>query len=190
MSRVANSNVTDENTNKMIGNNYSEDEWEEIDWMMLRATFKEGLRTKDDKDRKMLMKAIMGIRSGYDADEDVAQFLEDIDSTLVYHRDPRKWTKREIVCAYMNTICVWSDILRNDSNTYDDGVIRRLNDVYAGLKDFVINDLGRSMRKVMDYKSFKAFISKHALVRPYNSMFETTRLTSDSICGLRQYKKY
>ena len=188
MSRVTNSNISDETMQKMVGNNYSDDEWEEIDWMMMRALIQRDMDKNEDA--KHLMRAIMSIRTNYDKDEDTSDFLDEIDSTLIYHRDPKKWTKREIVCAYMNTICVWSDLLRNDSNTYDDGIVRSTTDVYAGLKDFVTNTLGRSRRKVMDYTDFKKFLSKHCLVKKSGSMFETQKLMSDSVCGLRQYKKY
>lgn len=145
----------------------------------------------DSKNEIQLMsRAIIEILTGYDGDEEAAQFLEDKNSTLVYHKNPRKWTNREIACAYMDTICVWCNLLRNDSSTYDDGKIYRVSELYAGLQDFVKNKLHRSMRKVMDFKSFKELLKTHANVKEYNHMYNSVRLTATSVCGLRQRKQY
>lgn len=193
MNKMTNSDFSGENLDNLrMPENFIVDDEEFIIEKLLMQSIKltDEPDSKSKRDVELMSRAVIEIVTRYDGDEEVAQFLEEKNSTLVYHRNPKRWTKREIACAYMDTICVWCNILRNDSGTYDDGKIYRVSELYAGLQDYTKNALHRSMRKVMSFKEFKSFLKAHANVKEYNHMYNSIRLSATSVCGLRQRKNY
>lgn len=190
MNRIVNTNFTGEELKNLKGNNYTKDQWSDI----LRDIFSFKYIT-DDYDNcsnkeniDLMVKAILEVNIGFDQDTEVADFLEEIDSTIVYHKDIRKMTPRELLCMYMNSISKWSNVMRHDFGIKNDHKLYRLRDLYAGLKKFIVEDLGLPRRRIMNYKDFRKHLKRHALVKPSGSMFNTVKLKAESVCGLPQQK--
>lgn len=141
-------------------------------------------------DKRMMLCAVADILVHRDIDEEAAEYLEKIDSRLIYHLNPRKWTNREIVCAYMNTICDWSDMTMTEHSVYNDEKIYPVSDLYKGLQEYISNTLGRSKRKLMPYSEFVRYLKKHVDVRQNRHMYNTVKLKAMSVCGLPQRVNY
>ena len=190
MNRIVNANFTGEELKNLKGNNYTKEQWSDIfrDVFSFKYITDDYDNCSDKENVDLMVKAIIEINIGIDQDEQVVKFLEDIDSTLVYHIDIRKMTSRELLCMYMNSISKWSSIMKHDFSIENDQKLYRLRDLYNGLKKFVVEDLGLPRRRIINYKDFRKHLQRHALVKPSGRMFNTVKLKAESVCGLPQQK--
>lgn len=193
MSReVVNADFTGDNLSEMLGHDFTEDKWDEIiETMLHKALFDEIERTPEGQENmRMMMITLLEISLGKDDDKDIPKFLDKINSVLIYHKDPKKWDKREIMCAYMNTICAWSEIFGNDADIYRDNKAYVISDLYAGLQDFVYNKLKRSKRKLISYPKFKKYLQYNGLIKQHGSTHNGKPVKREIVYNLRQKKHY
>lgn len=142
--------------------------------------------SKDSKSEDLMRKAIYEITIGIDNDEEVAEFLDSIDSTFVYHKNIKKMSKREHLCLFMNTICKWSVVFKNNNSYYEDNQIIPISELYNEYKLFINEELGYSKRKFISYEDFRQHLKHHACVKPAYTTFQGERLSVESIVGLPQ----
>lgn len=191
MNRIVNTNFTGDNLSQInrdyLGYDQENEIFEGLDRFMERRNF---IRNASDDNEMKLVRALIQIEAGVDNDEKTFEFLESIDSTLVYHTSLKKMSKREILCVFMNTICSWSIVFKNDVDIEIDERIYKLFELYSDFKDFVYNKLGLSEKKVIDYKSFRKHIARHNLVKPRGSRFNGERLSAESVVGLPHQKTF
>lgn len=190
MNKIVNANFTGEELKNLRGNNYTKDQWNDIfqdvfSYMYITDKYD----NCSDKHNIMLMiKAMIEINTGFDQDDEIIDFLERIDSTLVYHKNIKDMTPRELLCMYMNSICKWSSIMKHDFGVKNDEELYRLRDLYDEMKTFILEDLGLPRRRILNYKDFRTHLKRHALVKPSGAMFNTVKLRAESVCGLPQQK--
>lgn len=142
-----------------------------------------------DEDEMKLVKALIHIEAGTDVDEEIAEFLDRIDSVLIYHLKVEDMTKRELLCLFLNQICEWSVIFKNDNNFQNDNKIYKLSDLYSEFKEFVLEKLGLPRRRILEYTKFREHLRHHATVKPSHYSFHGTELTAESVCGF-DHKKF
>lgn len=185
MNRIVNTNFTGENLSQVnrdnLGYNQIDEIFDDIDKYSQRRKY---FRDAEDEDERKLVRALVQIDAGVDNDKHISDFLERIDSTLVYHNNLKRLSKREILCLYLNTICSWSIIFKRDNDVVDDERIYKLFELYSDFKKFVHEELGLSDKKIIDYKSFKKHMAKHSNVKPRGSRAYGQRLTAESVVGL------
>lgn len=140
-------------------------------------------------DAKLMRRAMGEINLGIDGDSEVFDLLERINSRFIYHLNPKDFSPRESVCAYLNTICSWSVLLQDDGSHENDCAVYVLKDIYSEYQEYVKNSLyGFPFNKRMKMKDFEAYIDIYCDVRKRDQTFEGERLRGTSICGLPQEK--
>lgn len=191
MNRIVNTNFTGDNLSKVNRDNLGYDQVDEIfDGLDKFCQRRKYFRDANDIDEMNFVRALVQIEAGVDNDKKIFDFLERIDSTLVYHTNLKKMSKREILCLYLNTICSWSIIFKEDNDVEDDERIYKLFELYSDFKDFVYNELGLSEKKIIDYKSFKKHMAHHSNVKPRGTRVDGYRLSAESVVGLPQQKLF
>lgn len=190
LNRIVNTNFTGDVLTKVDNDELIVDDKKAISEDLLSYMLEVKLDGSNQTEEQSLMvTALIHILDGYDKNEKVAKYLDDIDSTLIYHTEVKKMSKREIMCLYMNTICAWSRIFKNGTDVVNDEHLYKVRDLYSGLKKYIRKVLNFSQRKLIDYQHFKRILKKHTLVKPHRTMFRTVQLTAESVCGLPQHKK-
>lgn len=190
MNKMVNTNFTGDNLSKLKDNGLVYDQEKEIFEDLERfLTRKEFVRHATGKKELTLVQVILNILAGVDNNEEYAKFLDEIDSVLIYHKDLENMTPRELACYYMNRLCDWSIIFKNDYDIQNDRKAYSINKLYAGLKHFVLDELGYSKRKLWSYTDFREHLRHHAVVKPSHYSFNGINLTAESVCGL-DHKKF
>lgn len=190
MNRIVNTNFTGEQLDQMRGMTMLHAEEKQITQDLFERMVLGDLidDTFNSEDLSVFLNALVEIRLGFDSNEKSAEFLDKIDSTFVYHKNVDEMSPREIMCLFLNSICSWTYIYQ--TSIEDDGKIYKVGELYKQFKDFVNDNLGFSKRKMIKYPEFKDHLRKHALVKTSGTMFDTVKLTAESVCGLPQKKKF
>ena len=156
-----------------------------------------GLLTKENnailgkEDSKLYLFAIMDILAGRDSNEEEAKLLDRMLSCLIFHKDPKKYSARETACAYLNTICDWSDIYREE-NTKSDDKIYKIGDLYSGYLKYLeknketFRSITTDHHKRASRKDFKTMISRGTLIKNRGQTYKNKRIWSDIALGLPQ----
>lgn len=189
---VVNADFTGDNLSEYLGQNYSEDKWNEIIETMLHKSLFDDIKrdANTERDMKLLMIAILEMSLGKDDDKEIPPFLNKIGSVLIYHKNPNDWDAREFMCAYMNTICAWSEVYGDDKDIYHDHKGYVITELYSGLKDFVLKKMKASRRKLISFEKFKWYMKTNGLIKNHGSTHGGKIVNRDIVYNLRQRKTY
>lgn len=197
MSRIAGNDYDEGNRENELGfdpyNNQTEDQIiEELSERQFSGLLdKENNAIVNEEDSKMYLFAIMDILAGRDSNEEEAKLLDKMLSCFIFHKDPKKYSARETVCAYLNTICDWSDIYR-EQNTKPDDKIYKISDLYSGYLDYleknkkIFRSISTNHHRRISKKDFKTMISRGTIVKSRGQTYGKKRIWSDIAIGLPQ----
>ena len=152
---------------------------------------KENNAVLDNEDGKLYLFAIMDILAGRDSNEEEAKLLDRMLSCLIFHKDPKKYSARETACAYLNTICDWSDIYREENTEFDDKIYK-ISDLYSGYLKYleknkeIFRSIATSHNRRISRKDFKTMISRGTLTKNRGQTYKNKRIWSDIALGLPQ----
>lgn len=199
MSRIAGNSYDESDRRNELGFNPSINGVE--DKLVEEMTFKEtnGYYIKeingiaDSKGAKLERQAILEIMYGVDCDQKIADFLDKELSKLIYHRRIEDFSPREMACAYLDTMCAWSEILSEEKCELDNQVIS-VNKLYQGYRRYLEkykDKLNFDINKELLSKgNFKKMLESQTNLYKRNQRINEIRIRSDSIYGLPQYKKW
>lgn len=135
---------------------------------------------------KEYARAMFEILWGINNNEDSAKLLDSIDSVFIYHTYPKDYSPRETLVSFMNSICCWSVIYKNNNSVYYDSQIISFKELYSEYKDYCKDSLKVSTGQKISYKDFKSHIRKHTLIKFKNARHDGVKLRCDTIIGLPQ----
>ena len=145
------------------------------------------------EEAKLQRKATIEIMYGVDCDQKIADFLDKELSKLIYHRRIEDFSPREMACAYLDTMCAWSEILSEEKCELDNQVIS-VNKLYQGYrrylkkyKDKLNFDINKELLSKDD---FKKMLGSQTNLYKRDQRIGNIRIRSDSVYGLPQYKKW
>lgn len=145
------------------------------------------------KEAKLQRQAIIEIMYGIDCDQKIADFLDKELSKLIYHRRIEDFSPREMACAYLDTMCAWSEILSEEKCELDNQVIS-VNKLYQGYrrylkkyKDKLNFDINKELLSKDD---FKKMLGSQTNLYKRDQKIGKIQIRSDSVYGLPQYKKW
>ena len=197
MNRIAGNDYDEENRSNELGFNPYDNQSENQIIEDLSERQYLGLLTKennvilDKEDSKLYLFAIMDILAGRDSNEEESKLLDRMLSCFIFHKDPKKYSARETACAYLNTICDWSDIYKEE-NTKPDDKIYKINDLYSEYLNYleknkkIFRSVSTNHHKRISKKDFKTMISRGTIVKNRGQTYEKKRIWSDIAIGLPQ----
>ena len=197
MSKIAGNNYDEENRSNELGfdpyNNQIEDQIiSDLSEKQFSGDLnKENNAVVNTKKSKLYLFAIMDILAGRDSNEEEAKLLDEMLSCFIFHKDPKKYSARETACAYLDTICDWSDIYREE-NAESDDKIYKISDLYSGYLEYlernkkIFRSVSTNHHKRISKKDFKTMISRGTIVKSRGQTYEKKRIWSDIAIGLPQ----
>lgn len=145
------------------------------------------------KEAKLQRQATIEIMYGVDCDQKVADFLDKELSKLIYHRRIEDFSPREMACAYLDTMCAWSEILSEEKCELDNQVIS-VNKLYQGYRRYLKkykDKLNFNINKeLLSKDDFKKMLGSQTNLYKRNQKIGKIQIRSDSVYGLPQYKKW
>lgn len=156
---------------------------------------KENNAILNKKDCKLYLFAIMDILAGRDSNEEEAKLLDRMLSCFIFHKNPKKYSARETACAYLNTICDWSDIYREE-NTKPDDKIYKISDLYSGYLKYLeknketFRSISTDNHKRVSRKDFKTMLARGTLIKKRGQTYKNERVWADIVLGLPQKVNY
>ena len=199
MSRIAGNSYDESDRRNELGFNPSINGVEDklVEEMTLKETngyyIKEINGIADSKEAKLERQAILEIMYGVDCDQKIADFLDKELSKLIYHRRIEDFSPREMACAYLDTMCAWSEILSEEKCELDNQVIS-VNKLYQGYRRYLEkykDKLNFDINKELLSKgNFKKMLESQTNLYKRNQRINEIQIRSDSIYGLPQYKKW
>jgi len=176
MSRIAGSSYDENDRRNELGfNSYENEEENEIIEDLAQRSFDGSLDAKSNKilNTKIgheYLLTILDIINHNDSNEAHSKLLDNMMSCLIYHKDPKKYSKRETACAYLDTICDWSDIYREEKSESDNKPYK-VKDLYSGYIEFLKDnkDIFKTAYKDshcrLTRKNFKKMLSQGTIVK-------------------------
>lgn len=147
----------------------------------------------NSKEAKLQRQAIIEIMYRVDCDQKIADFLDKELSKLIYHHRIEDFSPREMACAYLDTMCAWSEILSEEKCELDNQVIS-VNKLYQGYRkylkkykdklNFDINE------ELLSKDDFKKMLGSQTSLYKRDQKIGGVQIRSDSVYGLPQYKKW
>ena len=199
MSKIAGNSYDESDRRNELGFNPSINGVEDklVEEMTLKETngyyIKEINGIADSKEAKLERQAILEIMYGVDCDQKIADFLDKELSKLIYHRRIEDFSPREMACAYLDTMCAWSEILSEEKCELDNQVIS-VNKLYQGYRRYLEkykDKLNFDINKELLSKgNFKKMLESQTNLYKRNQRINEIQIRSDSIYGLPQYKKW
>ena len=147
----------------------------------------------NSEEAKLQRQAIIEIMYGIDCDQKIADFLDKELSKLIYHHRIEDFSPREMACAYLDTICAWSEILSEEKCELDNQVIS-INKLYQGYREYLKkykNNLNFNINKeLLSKNDFKKMLGSQTNLYKRDQRIGKIQIRSDSVYGLPQYKKW